>query len=1000
MNTFNPVSNQFGSPNQPQQQQQQDQQQSVNQLSQQVSNLNMNAPQNANQPPLQSSWNQQPQQQQWTQYPQQHQQHQQYQQYPPQQQQHFTQPPTSQAFSNQPPTQNWSQYSQPPTTTSYNNGGYSNLMQQTQQYNQQQVPQQQAPPTNQWQQQIPQSWQQGPPQQQQQSIQAVPMTGVVTSQTPFVPNQQQQQQQQQLIQQPVTRPPKIDSNQMPSPAKRAFPDFYAKQLYNTSSQSEDSPPTSTSRFVTNDQGNCGPKFIRPTITSLPSTQRLLTDSGIVMGAIIQPLAELDEYDQPNAVPAVDFGENDVIRCSRCRAYINPFAKFIDNGKNFICNFCGCSNELPRWYMCNLDGFGVRRDLDQRPELKYGSVDLIVRNRMFFSDSKKKPDEFDKTATDNKVTPAPLSYVFVIDVGTSAKQQGITQTVIAHIKRTVKELAETHRDCKVAFITFGSHVHFYNVKPNAHPQIMVVGDVNDVFLPFPETNMLTFGELAADDEFIDKLATLTEGITETQNVMGSAIVAAAELLAEVGGGRILFFSSRLADHGQGSLNARNDFKVYGTPKEKTLFSPLLGFYKNFATTMARYQICLDLFLFPTTFMETSTLGAMTNNTGGHMYLYNNFNLARDSHRLYLDIHRNLSRETGFDAVLKLRTSAGLSVRRYFGNFHNEREGDMDLAGVDADTAFGVELKHDSNLDEKIPNYIQAAMLYTARDGTRRLRIHTLLLKTVTNVSQVFKKADLDAVLNIHARLIVNQVLKNKDSLETVRQLITDQLVSILANYRKHCSNASSSGQLILPDALKLLPVYMLGLMKSPALRHGTDVLLDERICNLNQINEMGAHTLMLYCYPQLFELTNMGEPLVEDTGAYPLPPLISLSSSRIRTDQAGIYLLNDGINIYFWVAKDAPASALSAIFNVDSFDSITLETQPNPNLNDPIGARVAQILAEIRKKRTRNGHIRVMKSRDPSENAFFARLIEDKSSTAISYVDYLCSLHRDIQARLS
>lgn len=37
---------------------------------------------------------------------------------------------------------------------------------------------------------------------------------------------------------------------------------------------------------------------------------------------------------------VDFGEGGPVRCSRCKAYINPFMKFIDQGRKFICNFCG------------------------------------------------------------------------------------------------------------------------------------------------------------------------------------------------------------------------------------------------------------------------------------------------------------------------------------------------------------------------------------------------------------------------------------------------------------------------------------------------------------------------------------------------------------------------------------------------------------------------------------------------------------------------------------
>ena len=39
---------------------------------------------------------------------------------------------------------------------------------------------------------------------------------------------------------------------------------------------------------------------------------------------------------------VDFGETGPVRCAAplCKGYINPFMKFIDQGRRFICNLCG------------------------------------------------------------------------------------------------------------------------------------------------------------------------------------------------------------------------------------------------------------------------------------------------------------------------------------------------------------------------------------------------------------------------------------------------------------------------------------------------------------------------------------------------------------------------------------------------------------------------------------------------------------------------------------
>ena len=105
------------------------------------------------------------------------------------------------------------------------------------------------------------------------------------------------------------------------------------------------------------------------------------------------------------IPLIDTQGHGPVRCSRCRAYVNPFFKFVDNGQKFICNLCQASNKgvvliermgvrvasltnwltqpsyhpflVPEYYYCNLDGSNVRRDRNQRPELCRGSVEYIA-----------------------------------------------------------------------------------------------------------------------------------------------------------------------------------------------------------------------------------------------------------------------------------------------------------------------------------------------------------------------------------------------------------------------------------------------------------------------------------------------------------------------------------------------------------------------------------------------------------------------------------------------
>ena len=61
-----------------------------------------------------------------------------------------------------------------------------------------------------------------------------------------------------------------------------------------------------------------------------------------------------------------------------------------------------------------------------------------------------------------------------------------------------------------------------------------------------------------------------------------------------------------------------------------------------------------------------------------------------------------------------------------------------------------------------------------------------------------------------------------------QLLT-RVSNSLACYRQNCAAPSQPGQLILPETLKLLPLYSHCLLRSPAIMPSIDVSLCEREC---------------------------------------------------------------------------------------------------------------------------------------------------------------------------
>ncbi|GFP96512.1 protein transport protein sec24-like at4g32640 [Phtheirospermum japonicum] len=98
------------------------------------------------------------------------------------------------------------------------------------------------------------------------------------------------------------------------------------------------------KYIVKDTGNCIPRYMRCTINQIPCTVDLLSTSAMQLALLVQPLALPHPSEEP--IHVVGFGESGPVRCSRCKGYINPFVRFIDHGRRFICNLCGFTDETP------------------------------------------------------------------------------------------------------------------------------------------------------------------------------------------------------------------------------------------------------------------------------------------------------------------------------------------------------------------------------------------------------------------------------------------------------------------------------------------------------------------------------------------------------------------------------------------------------------------------------------------------------------------------------
>nr|CAD7588326.1 unnamed protein product [Timema genevievae] len=751
-----------------------------------------------------------------------------------------------------------------------------------------------------------------------------------------------------LQSQPARR---LDPDEMPSPIQVMKDDQRNRSGVFVTNQKGLVPPLVTTNFITQDQGNASPRFIRSTMYNVPATIDMMKQTAVPFGLVVSPLARPAEKEFPP--PIVQMGDLGPVRCNRCKAYMCPFMQFMDGGRRFHCLFCKAATEVPAEYFQHLDHTGQRVDRYERPELVLGTYEFIAT----------------KDYCRNNTFPQPPAVVFLLDVSYNNVKSGMVHLLCSQIKDIIKLLPRDEgadkSTMKVGFITYNNTVHFYNIKGVlAQPQMMVVGDVQDMFMPLLEGFLCDPVESeAVIDSLMEQIPAMFADTRETETILAPAIQAGLEALkaSNCAGKLLVFHSSLPIAEAPGKLKNRDDRKLLGTEKEKTVLVPQVNTYNNLGQECVGAGVGVDLFMFNNSYIDLATIGQVARLTGGEVYKYTYFQADLDGDRLISDIKRNVSRPIAFDAIMRVRTSTGVRATDFYGHFFMSNTTDMELGTIDCDKGVALEIKHDDKLTEEDGVYIQVALLYTSCGGQRRLRVINLGLKTCSQMADLYRSCDLDTVM--------------------------------LACYRKNCASPSSAGQLILPECMKLLPLYINCVLKSDAVSGGSDMTIDDRWFAMQAITIMDVPSSVVYFYPRLMPLHDI------DVDSNEIPSPIRCSSEKLRDD--GVYLLENGIYLFLWIGLNVGMEWVQNVFGVHSAAQIDIDRTELLEIDNPLSMRIRDLIEDIRIQRHRSMRLTLVRQRDKLELVFKHFLVEDRGlDGSVSYVDFLCHMHKEIRSLLS
>lgn len=702
-----------------------------------------------------------------------------------------------------------------------------------------------------------------------------------------------------------------------------------------------------------EQFNAPPHFVRSTVGRLPNSASSKQKANVPLGIIIQPLAPLSPGMED--VPNVNFASvGTIIRCRACRTYMNPYVQWEANGRRWTCNSCGHTQQTNDAYFSSLDESGKRVDRFQKPELSSGAVEYLA------------PGEYMVRP------PQPPVFMFVIDVSYTAVVTGMLETVVGTIKEAIQSGQIPGQRAQIGIITFDTSLHFYNLNANlSQPQMLVVSDLEELFLPLPDDILVPLAESeSAVMGLLDSLPTMFADTKVNESCLGSAVKGAFLAMKHIGG-KLLVFGACIPSVGDLPLKStRDNPRLLGTEKEVELLRPVNDGYKDLATELIRAQISVEMFLAPQQYIDLASISPLAKFTGGDIRYYPQFHVQTAGMKLRNELMHVLSRYMGWEAVMRVRVSRGWKITKFYGHLYLRGSDLLMVPNCHTDQTFAISIDLDENVTPDPVFCVQSALLYTNSDGERRIRVHTWASLTTQSYQDTISSIDVQATATMLSQIALRTSLKS--NLNEGRNLL-----------QTHCQQLVQAGNLCPGvEALQFLPLYIMGMLKSPAFRATNDISADMRTYIWMRLETVMVSQMAAYYYPRMMALHNCSDGVgaADEHGNVRLPDLLNLTSESMTQD--GVYLLEDGDAINIWVGSATDPSFLQAAFGAPSFaqlDPAAAEASLGTRGN-AVSSKLENIVRQVRVDRPVPFlQIFILRQGDPKEARFFASLIEDRTA---------------------
>lgn len=806
------------------------------------------------------------------------------------------------------------------------------------------------------------------------------------------------------------------------------------------------PPPADTLYSVADQGMSGPNCFRVSMYNVPASAKLRESSQLPLALLVRPFAETN-------VPLADFsmfkGAEMPPRCVRCRAYMNASVRFIEGGIKFVCNMCLFVNHTPSEYYQPLTADGKRVDWAERPELAYGTYEFEVAPPINKAPETEEGDneaegkgvgsssygfgvpypgaQYGTTAADPKPgdQPAniygesspPMKRVFCCECTRDAVQKGALATFVNSVREALTHMLPGEQ---VAIMLFSDNIHYFRKLGNTQRvQMLVVNpDENAAVVP-PD---VFYTPDSADDSqalnnLLEAIPTIFATANTHHNCYGSAVTSALGAV-QPGGGRISTILCSLPSVKPGKLTTR-DLAIPGitpndSPVHHQLFAQTDKFYLNLASRARDAGVGIDVLAMPTVgSLDIAVIATLPQQSGGRLFYHPRFSFDRDNTRVVDDFLSLVQPAQARSASLRVRCSTGLQVKllnEYAS--HSPKDTDTRQGYMDENTTVVAELRHDAILDPKLDAHFQTAILYTAPDGSKRVRVLNLLAGVATKMKALLKFVDVDVVLAV----LVRQTLAQLDHHESpeLRDAVKAKILDIFGAARLHAGQGMPLSQLLMPTNLRELIMMGLALTKSIPLG-SRPYSVDARVANAVWMTQATPEQLALSLYPRIHDIVGYADfldklndadkeahkntneqsetiaSIAESIGSLPRG-LRARGTDLLLGSQA--HLIYDGQQFFLWLGAGVNGDVLEELFGVRFLNELNPYIDSFPVLDTKINDATRQLCTALALRTGRAWHqLQIVREKlDGAEYQVRQMMVEDAYGDAPQYSNFVLKVH--------